>query len=679
MAELSRAVFLSYASQDTEAARRICEALRAAGVEVWFDQSELRGGDAWDQRIRREIRDCALFIPIISSNTTSRPEGYFRLEWAVAEQRAQMIARNKAFIVPVCVDGTPESAADVPESFVRVQWTRLPEGATPPAFAGRIRHLLQPELAASPPLSASAAVPHSAAVLHPAPNKTRTVMLLAAAAVLIAAGVFALDRFVLSKRTQTEAGAAPAVTPAAQPSTPSANAIPDKSIAVLPFADMSEKKDQEYFSDGLSEELIDLLAKNPDLYVPARTSSFYFKGKSEELATIAQKLHVANVLEGSVRRSGNRLRVTAQLIRVDNGYHLWSETYDRDSNDIFKVQDDISSAVVAALKVKLLSTPEAAGRQTTNADAHSQYLIGRELMSRGNWNVARNAADAFRRAINLDPNYVAAWAWLSRALHDAAEDYPPAEQAAERREALAAAEKAVALGPQVADGYAARGYLRTWNLRDFAGADADYQRARALAPEDTDVQRGYINSVLYPTGRSEEGLALAQQVLKADPLNSSAWRVVGAMQYEHGDFTAARESLQRSLDINPDQSNTAAFIVYSYIVEGKPALALPWVDRPTAEVFREQTAALVQHDLGHQPEAQRNLDALIARWANNGAYQIGEVYAWWGDKDAAFHWLERAEQQRDGGMTLLKVDLFLKSLHGDPRYSALLRKMNLAQ
>jgi adenylate cyclase len=671
MAELSRAVFLSYASQDTEAARRICEALRAAGVEVWFDQSELRGGDAWDQKIRREIRDCALFIPIISSNTTSRPEGYFRLEWALAEQRAQMIARNKAFIVPVCVDATPESAADVPESFVRVQWTRLPEGATPPAFAGRIRHLLQPELAAAPSV---AYVTPAAAVPQHATKKPHSVLLLVAVAALIAVSVFALDRFVLTKRNQPEASAAPAVTPAATPTT-----TPQKSIAVLPFVDMSEKKDQEYFSDGLSEELIDLLAKNPDLYVSARTSSFYFKGKSEELATMAERLHVANVLEGSVRTSGNRLRVTAQLIRVDNGYHLWSETYDRDSSDIFKVQDDISSAVVAALKVKLLSTPEANARQTTNVDAHSQYLIGRELLSRGNWKVAGTAAEAFRRAISLDPNYAAAWAGLAMALHDEAEDLPPAQQAAMRKDSLASAEKAVELGPQVANGYIARGYLRTWDLRDFAGADADYRRARALAPEDTDVLGGFIGSVLYPTGRIDEGLSLAQQVVKADPLNSGAWRALGGMQDQHGDYAAARESLQRSLDINPDQSNAAAVIVYSYIVEGKPALALPWVERPTAEVFRRQAAALVQHDLGHQPEAQRNLDSLIESWANNGAYQIAEVYARWGNKDAAFHWLDRAEQQRDGGMTLLKVDQLLTSLHGDPRYFALLRKMNLAQ
>ena len=300
-------------------------------------------------------------------------------------------------------------------------------------------------------------------------------------------------------------------------------------------------------------------------------------------------------------------------------------------------------------------------------------------MSRGNWKVAPAAAEAFRRAISLDPNYAAAWAGLAHALHDAAEDLQPAEQAAMRTESLAAAEKAVALGPQIADGYAARGYLRTWDLRDFAGADADYQRARTLAPEDTGVQRGYIGSVLYPTGRIDEALSLAQRVLKADPLNGSAWRALGGLQYEHGDYATARESLQRSLDINPEQSNTAAVIVYSYIVEGKPALALPWVDRPTIEVFRKQTAALVQHDLGHQAEAQQNLDTLIARWASNGAYQIAEVYARWGDKDAAFHWLDRAEQQRDGGMTLMKVDLLLKSLHGDPRFSALLRKMNLPE
>src|ERR1700733_8023235 len=163
LTEASRAVFLSYASQDAEAAQRICEALRLSGIEVWFDQSELRGGDAWDLKIRQQIRDCALFIPIISAHTTARPEGYFRLEWSIAEQRSHMIARNKAFIIPVCVDATPESVPDLPESFQRVQWTRLAAGATPAAFCQRIAMLL----GTASPAAAAPAGPAQAPPLAP--------------------------------------------------------------------------------------------------------------------------------------------------------------------------------------------------------------------------------------------------------------------------------------------------------------------------------------------------------------------------------------------------------------------------------------------------------------------------------------------------------------------------------
>jgi hypothetical protein len=181
-----RAVFLSYASQDAEAARRICDALRAAGIEVWFDQSELRGGEAWDQKIRREIRDCALFVPIVSANTASRPEGYFRLEWAVADQRTQMMARNKIFIVPVCIDATPEGSADLPESFHRVQWTRLPAGTTPPSFCDWIANLLRQSAAAGaapkiPPPPPSA--PHT----PPAATAPARPILIAAVAVCVLA------------------------------------------------------------------------------------------------------------------------------------------------------------------------------------------------------------------------------------------------------------------------------------------------------------------------------------------------------------------------------------------------------------------------------------------------------------------------------------------------------------
>jgi hypothetical protein len=284
----SRAVFLSYASQDAAAAQRVCDALQASGIEVWFDQSELRGGDAWDLKIRQQFRDCALFIPIISAHTTARPEGYFRLEWSIAEQRSHMIARNKAFIIPVCVDATPESVPDLPESFQRVQWTRLANGATPASFCQRIATLLgsanQPTATPStpdqPPALAAPVAPRAMRRTH------FSGWMLLAGALLLVAGAIALKPWrLLAARPATTAaaefgstsGPAAPVAAALLVSQGAIGAAPERSIAALPFTDMSEKKDQEYFSDGLSEELIDLLTKVPDLRVPARTSSFYFK------------------------------------------------------------------------------------------------------------------------------------------------------------------------------------------------------------------------------------------------------------------------------------------------------------------------------------------------------------------------------------------------------------------
>src|SRR5277367_52163 len=252
MTEPNRAVFLSYASQDAEAARRICDALRAGGIEVWFDQSELRGGDAWDHKIRKQIRDCALFIPITSANTASRREGYFRLEWDLAEHRAQMIARNMPFILPVCIDGTAETSEDLPESFLRVQWTRLPGGETSAPFCQRVTALLAgtekpiPAPVGGKPLSAATQ-----------PRFGRWLGVAAVGVLVIGAIAWQSWRLLTPNPTSVPVS----LTPPASTAGP----VPAKSIAVLPFVDMSEKHDQEYFSDGLAEELIDLLSKIPEL------------------------------------------------------------------------------------------------------------------------------------------------------------------------------------------------------------------------------------------------------------------------------------------------------------------------------------------------------------------------------------------------------------------------------
>ena len=297
------------------------------------------------------------------------------------------MGRTRPFIVPVCVDDTPEADADVPDAFSAVQWTRLRNGDAQAVFVERVLRLLSPEAAHATgevrSLTAPA-VPHTGAAPRPpapspaAPRPTQRVLLLIAAVAVIGVGYFAVGKLWLPKRPAADRHTSASTI---QGGTPNPGAIPEKSVAVL---DMSEGKDQEYFSDGLSEELIDLLSQVQDLRVPARTSSFAFKGRADDVPSIAQKLRVAHVLEGSVRKASNTLRVTVQLIRADNGYHLWSKTYDRDIKDIFKVQDEIAAAVVDVLKAKLAPEQAVAAYRSSNAEAYNQYLLGKRFHSRGN-------------------------------------------------------------------------------------------------------------------------------------------------------------------------------------------------------------------------------------------------------------------------------------------------------
>lgn len=316
MTEPSQAVFLSYASQEAEAAQKICEALRAAGIEVWLDQSELRGGDAWDQLIREHIQACALFIPIISANAHARTEGYFRLEWKLAVDRSHRMAPDQPFLLPIVIDDTLQADKRIPDRFRELQWTRLPGGQTSPAFAERVQRLLSPARCDMPRADQLAGGPASRALpmaRDPAPAFWRSKPVLrvtVAALVGVAVTYLFVARFRLTKHDAAEKTVT-AASPVAQPNIPAATAIPEKSVAVLPFVNMSEDKNNEYFSDGLSEELIDMLTQIPDLRVPARTSSFYFKGKQATVPEIARALSVANVLEGSVRKSGNHLRITS--------------------------------------------------------------------------------------------------------------------------------------------------------------------------------------------------------------------------------------------------------------------------------------------------------------------------------------------------------------------------------
>lgn len=673
--QLSRAVFLSYASQDTDAARRICEALRAAAIEVWFDQSELRGGDAWDQKIRHQIRDCALFVPIISANTASRPEGYFRLEWGLADQRTQMIARNKTFIVPVCVDATPDAGADVPDSFLRVQWTRLPAGETPAAFGQRIATLLgmdaattrQPHGAALP---SSAGPPDNAAPpsrVVPAPRRARVIAAIAVGAGVLAATI-AFQPWRMMTGKSNPGRAAQEVPEGAPP------AAAEKSIAVLPFADMSEKHDQEYFSDGLAEELIDVLTRIPNLRVPARTSSFSFKGKATTIGEIAHTLGVTHVLEGSVRKSGEHLRITAQLVRADNGFHLWSQTYDRDVRDIFAVQDDIAHAVAEQLKITLLGAGAATPKQTTSSEAHNLYLQARYLTDRDTPADLDHAVLLFQQALALDPNYAPAWAWLAFC-HVRRVGQGLDTTGAGFTKVTTAARRAIAIDPKLPEAYMMLAAAHMQYDLDWAAAADALSKTLALDPNNTQAQE-FQGHLTVATGRISDAVAHFRRAVDGDPLNLLHLKYLGRALHYARHAAEAAVVLRQAIGLNAQFPGLHYELGRALLMAGEPQAAQATFEAETDPSWRSFGLPLGYLVTHHEREAQAALAALVAQSVGS-EFQVAETYAFFGQTEKSFEWLERARTLHDPGLLWTRHDALLASIMTDRRYGAFLKRVGM--
>jgi TolB-like protein/DNA-binding winged helix-turn-helix (wHTH) protein len=459
---------------------------------------------------------------------------------------------------------------------------------------------------------------------------------------------------------------------------------PPNSIAVLPFVNLSGDKDQEYFSDGLSEELIDLLTKVPELRVPARTSSFYFKGKQATIGDIAKALGVAHVLEGSVRKSGNTLRITAQLVRVDNGYHVWSETYDRKLDDIFEIQDEIAGAVVTALRAHLLPMPQPSDQEelgTANLAAYNQYLKGRQSYNQGDAAGYQRAVTAFRAATELDPRYAAAYTDLALAqfwLTDDTQSGDLAANAAGDERALAAAEQAVALAPGLAAGYSARGMLRAALRYDFAGAQADVDKAVALSPGDANIlhQSAYLLAVF---GKLPAAIAREEQALALDPLSEEICMRLGFFLAANQQLTQARSFYERALVIAPNSERAWANLGELELLEHQPERALALFRRSALLSFILAGEAKAEYSLGHVDASQRALEQLIAKRKEDSPWLIARVYAWRGENDQALEWFERAYEQRDSSITWIKIYNGDRTLRDDPRFGTLLRKMNLPE
>jgi TolB-like protein len=675
----SQAVFISYASQDAEAAGRICEALRAACIEVWFDQSELRGGDAWDQSIRKQIKTCALFVPIISKHTHERPEGYFRLEWKLAVDRSHLITSHRAFLLPVVIDETSEEEEHVPDKFREVQWTRLWGGVTPAAFVERVRRLLSGELSQESTRAESVVARVSAAPITPKPVlafwRSKAALLATSAVLVLALGYLVANRLVVSKRGE-EVRAAPA--PSAQSAAAIAFNPPPHSIAVLPFVNMSGDANQEYFSDGVTEELLNSLSHLSALQVVARTSSFSFKGQNVDILTIAHKLNVGTILEGSVRRAGNTVRITVQLINTVNGFHLWSQTYDRQLRDILKVQSEVATSVAQQLKVQLVGD-EAAEIQvggTKNPEAYDAFLHGVHLLLRGDTDEAGDKATvvAFDQAIALDPGYALAYSGRASAVGNfAAFNAKPGERARLREQARSAAERGVALAPELGRPHLVLAQVRAFLFADYAGAARELDRAIALEPGSASVQSAFA-SIYSLLGESELALKGARRAVLLNPEDVGAHILLGQCFLEAHRYIEALAALQDAKALNPGSHHVQQLITLALLAAGQTQQARQQCESPSTlleEDFRHHCLALVYHALGSQANADRELEQLKALNGDGSAYGYAQIYAQWGDKSNALHWLGTAERLRAQGLESLKVDWQLDPIRSEPQFKVI--------
>ena len=460
--------------------------------------------------------------------------------------------------------------------------------------------------------------------------------------------------------------------------------VSEKSIAVLPLANTGGDPANEYFSDGMSEELINTLGKVRDLTVIGRNSSFQFKGKTEDTKSIAAKLGVAYLLEGSVRKAADRVRIAVDLVRAANGANVWSETYDRDLKDVFAVQSEIASAVARQMQSKLLgsTTGDAVSVSSDappsgNVDAHNAYLLGRFVYVRGSEADMRNAIEQFSRATELDPQYALAWAWRSRGLSALAVQHLGGEEARNAyAQARAASDTAIALAPDLAFSHVWRGYMMLNADFDWHGAEAEYRRAVQLAPEDGDA-RFQLGNLLAAIGQVTRAIEMTRQVIATDPLNARWHNWLGTYLTGYGRLDEAGATTRKAIDLQPAASGYHAQLAMIAVLRGNAAEALAAAQGEPPGVWREYALAFAAQAGADRAAADAALQNVIAKLSAWGPYQIAQLYAVRGDVDKAFEWLDQAWDAHDGGIQYLYIDPLILRFKADPRFVAFCRKVGL--
>jgi adenylate cyclase len=449
--------------------------------------------------------------------------------------------------------------------------------------------------------------------------------------------------------------------------------VTDKSIAVLPFVNMSDDPGNEYFSDGLSEELLNMLAGIEELRVTARTSSFAFKNEEIDIPTIAQRLNVANVLEGSVRKSGNHIRITAQLIDAASGYHLWSETYDRTLDDIFEVQDEIAAAVVDALRLSLLGD-EPRVRQTT-PEAFSAYLQALHFYQQRTQDSYLKSVQYAQQAVDFDPEYVPAWTLLGASYSNLA---LTGDLLAEESYlmALTAVERALEIDADFALANSARAWIAMSYERDFATAAAFFRRAEELAPGNS-IILGNKAILALILGHTDSAIELTTRSIELNPISTTGYINLADQLTRAGRHVDAIAAASKALELTPGSATAQVNLALAYVLAEQPEEALAAVERTDWRFFQLFTRALAHHDLGNTRESDEAFTSMIDEYFDSRAFYIATAFAWTNDVDSAFEWLQRAADEEQP-MLGIRTDPFLASLHNDARWNLILTRFGLS-
>src|SRR5437764_5905056 len=516
-----------------------------------------------------------------------------------------------------------------------------------------------------------------------APQTARRMNLTIIAVLVLALGYFAFDKFVLTPRRE-----------AARPAAETKSAANEKSVAVLAFANLSDDKGSEYFSDGISEELLTVLQKIPGLHVAARTSAFSFKGKNATAQEIGEKLGVAHLVEGSVRKAGDAVRIAARLTQANTGEEQWSENYTRNLKDVFAVQTEIAQTIVEQLrgqltggtanpttKAEIQAEVRAAEKGgTKNVEAHESYLQGRFFLNRHSEKEVDQARIAFERAVKLDSKFALAWAGLAQT-HVWDCNYATEGGQKGFNEHLAAARNAVgralALEPDLPDALYPKATIETNFDYDWKSAAETLRKALALTPQEPALLM-WAGNLAAARGEKTESLEFNRRAVALDPVNAQAREFLASGLSATGKQEEARAEYARAIELNPSAPNSYAGVGLTYLLESKFEEAAVVAQKDAADWARLLIVSCARWAQKRIPESDAALAELIAKFGETAGYQIAEVYAYRNDKDHAFEWLERARRQRDAGLPGLRADTLLPNLHDDPRWEAFLRTMGLA-